>query len=164
MSGGEFAWRSTWADADIDQLGFHDVAVHAIAFEASQPLSWGRLLLDIDYLVEWIAPTSPSGHYSFRICPATLVFHDVQEATGDLDVGGGMDLSINRLAGSDPDSEGVRTWTIDGHEFTLTIRAGGVTLYLRRSAIDAEGQRLTPDERGPVSFDERGYSSNDSSP
>ena len=42
-------------EADYDTMNWHDNAVHAIAWE---PLSDnpGRLLLDIDYILQWVAP------------------------------------------------------------------------------------------------------------
>jgi hypothetical protein len=47
--------KTIWTDADFDAMGWHDNAVHAIALEPV-PSDPGRLLLDIDYILEWVPP------------------------------------------------------------------------------------------------------------
>jgi hypothetical protein len=49
--------KTIWTDADFDAMSWHDNAVHAVAFEP-QPSDPRRLLLDIDYIVEWVPPGS----------------------------------------------------------------------------------------------------------
>lgn len=52
-------------------MSWHDNAVHAIAWEPL-PDNPGRLLLDIDYILQWVAPEPPATMLSFWISPATL--------------------------------------------------------------------------------------------
>jgi hypothetical protein len=65
--------KTIWTDADFDAMDWHGNAVRAVAFEPAQS-DPGRLLLDIDYIVEWVPPEAPATALGFWICPATLVF------------------------------------------------------------------------------------------
>src|SRR4249920_2438574 len=47
--------RTTWTEADYGTMSWHDNAVHAIAWEPL-PDNPGRLLLDIDCILQWVAP------------------------------------------------------------------------------------------------------------
>ena len=47
------AVRDIYTEADFGSMGWHDCHIHAIALEPL-PSEPGRLLLDIDYLVEWL--------------------------------------------------------------------------------------------------------------
>lgn len=149
--------KSVWSTQDFEQMGWHDNAVHAIAFEPALP-SPGRLMLDIDYIVEWIAPANPSGNLEFSICPATLVFDDASDLQGDLSfVGTAFEPSLNGVSSDDIDKYGLREWTLDGHEFTLRLRAAGFTQYLRQPPIRSSSHRLTVEDRGGLSFEECGF-------
>jgi hypothetical protein len=48
MSTGPAVAKTVWTE-------WHDNAVHAVALEPALP-DPGRLLLDLDYIVEWVAP------------------------------------------------------------------------------------------------------------
>ncbi len=66
MSNGAVA-KTTWTEADFSAMGWHDNAIHAVAVE-QLPDNPGRLLLDLDYIVEWVAPEPPAKTLSFWIC------------------------------------------------------------------------------------------------
>jgi hypothetical protein len=149
--------KAVWTDSDFDHMGWHDAALHAVAVEPSPPYP-GRLLLDLDYIVEWVAPTPPETAYAFWLCPATLVFDDAADLVANIDLGGrAFEAAVDGLVRSEPNEHGVRDWTVAGHEFTITLRAKGFTQYLRQLPIRANGQRLTVQERGGISFEERGF-------
>ena len=138
-------------------MGWHDAALHAVAVEPAPPHP-GRLLLDLDYIVQWVAPTPPGKTYHFWLCPATLVFDDAADLVVNLDLGGrSFEAAVNGIVRSEPNEHGARDWTIDGHEFTITLRAHGFAQYLRQRPIRSSGQRLTVQERGGISFDEQGF-------
>ena len=69
-----------WSDADFERMGWHDAQIHAIGW--SQPS--GELLLDLDYILEWVGPCGAEDSYQFWTAPATLVFRDVTELSIDL--------------------------------------------------------------------------------
>jgi hypothetical protein len=87
MSTGPTLAKTAWTQADFDQMSWHDNEVHAIAIEPAPPEP-GRLLLDIDYIVQWVPPQAPFRLISFWICPATLVFDPAWDLTTDIDLRG----------------------------------------------------------------------------
>jgi hypothetical protein len=149
--------KAVWTSADFDHMSWHDAALHAVAVEPAPPHP-GRLLVDLDYIVQWVAPTAPATAYAFWLCPATLVFGDAADLVVNLDLGGrSFEASVDGIVRSEPNEHGIRDWTIAGHEFTIALRAEGFTQYLRRRPIQASGQRLEVQARGGISFDERGF-------
>jgi len=67
--------KALWADADFEQMGWHDSHIHAIAF---RPESF-QLLLDIDYIFRWVGPAPKETHYKFWLSPCTLMFKNVYQ-------------------------------------------------------------------------------------
>ena|SRR5215472_4730145 len=157
MSGGPAVGKTVWTDADFETMGWHDNAVHAIAVEPAPPHP-GSLLLDIDYIVEWVRRPGPGGLLSSWVCPATLVFHQAWDLVTDINLQGwSFQLSIGAIERSGPDEHGSFNWSIEGDLFTMSLRAAGFTQYLRRAPIYVPGQRLSAEERGGLSFDQYGY-------
>jgi hypothetical protein len=84
-------------------MSWHDNAVHAIAW-APIPGNPGRLLLDIDYILQWDAPEPPARTLSFWISPATLAFEPAWDLTTDIDrTGWGFQLFLTAIRRSEPD-------------------------------------------------------------
>jgi hypothetical protein len=149
--------KSDWSDADFDAMGWHDAAVHAFALEPALPYP-GRLLVDLDYIIEWIKPDPPATAANFWICPATLVFDAALDLVVDVDLTAqSFELSLDAITRSEADQHGIRTWVLAGHEFTAQLRAKGFNQYLRRQPILSAHQRLTPEQRGGITFDERSF-------
>jgi hypothetical protein len=157
VSDGPAVAKAVYTDADFDQMCWHDCAVHALALETT-PHHPGRLLVDLDYIVEWVCPIPPATTYSFWLCPATLVFDQAWDFISDINLKGlSFDLPLNALERTGPDKYGMFEWTLAGHGFSLAVRAPGFTQYLRRPPIDSPHQWLSTDQRGGLSFDQRGY-------
>ncbi len=149
--------KTTWTDADFDAMGWHDNAVHAVAFEPGQS-DPGRLLLDIDYIVEGVPPEAPATTLSFWICPATLVFDHAWDLTTDIELyARSFRLNLHPIERSAPDQHGFFEWTLAGDGFTIGLRAPGFTQYLRQAPIHSPTDSLSIDERGGYSFDQQGY-------
>ena len=109
MSTGPSVTKTVWTGADFDAMDWHDNAIHAIAPQPA-PGYPGRLLLDLDYIVEWVAPESPATTLSFWICPATLVFDPASNLTADIDLRGwGFRLSLDGITRSGPTSTATST-------------------------------------------------------
>ena len=146
--------KTTWTEADFDEMGWHDAALHAIAIEPALPHP-GRLVLDIDYIVRWEPPTPPASNFTFWLCPATLVFDHASDLVADLDLSRStFEPSFDEILRSDPDQHGYRTWTLKGHDFTMTLRGPGFVQYLRRPPLRYESQRMSLEDRGGTSFAE----------
>ena len=157
MSTGPAVVKTVWTDADFDAMDWHDNAIHAVALEPV-PNHPGRLLLDLDYIVEWVAPEAPATTLSFWICPATLVFDPAWDLTTDIDLRGwSFQLSLDAITRSGPDERGFSDWSLSGDNFSIALSARGFTQYLRRPPIHSPGWFLTAGERGGLSFDQRGY-------
>jgi len=152
------AVRDIYTEADFGSMDWHDCHVHAIAFEPL-PDSPGRLLLDIDYLVEWLRPDPASRGLAFMVSPATLVFDRAWDLVTNIDLSGwGFQLSILEVERAGPGERGFSTWNLTGDLFELSINSRGFTQYLRREPIFCDGQRLSVEERGGLSFAEQGFS------
>jgi len=149
--------KTVWTDADFDAMNWHDAAVHAIALEPAPPHS-GRLLVDLDYILERVPAVAPSATRSFRVCPATLVFAEAWDLAADINrPGWSLELSLDAIHRSGPDEDDAFVWNLVGHLFSIGLRATGFTQYLRRAPVRSLRPRLSVDERGGLSFDQNGY-------
>jgi hypothetical protein len=149
--------KTVWTDADFDTMSWHDNAVHAVALESAQDHP-GRLLLDIDYILEGILPEPPATTLSFWICPATLVFDRAWDLTTDIDLQGwSFQLFLDAIERSGPDEHGFFEWTLAGDHFSIGLSAPGFTQYLRRAPTRSPGYWLSVEERGGFSFGQEGY-------
>ncbi len=147
--------RHLWTEEDFEQMGWHDARVWGLAFiqESSE------FLLDLDYVLEWIAPKDGERHYTFWTVPATLIFENVVDLHLDLEPF--SDFSIAGIARSDPgvprnaasigkDKDWL--WQIDCHVGSIRFRSVGYKQYLRGAPILNTTQYLPLDQRGGVSF------------
>ena len=88
--------KTVWTNADFDDLTWHDNTIHALAVEPL-PGNPGRLLLDIDHIVEGVRAYPAEATLSFWICPATLVFSPAWDLVADTDMEGwGFHLAADR--------------------------------------------------------------------
>ena len=145
--------RRVWTEADFEAMGWHDCAVHALAFRPER----FELRLDLDYLLEWIAPPEPGGDYAFRVAPAPLAFHNVADVALDLAPWTAALPTLNAITRADPHPtpDGrlmTWSWELDGHEGAIRLRATGYTQALRSAPRVTPAQRLTWEERGGPSF------------
>lgn len=149
--------KSVWTDADFDDMGWHDATVHAFATEPEDH-NPGRLLIDLDYIIEWVSPTGDETQFSFWIAPATLVFDHAWDLTVDINLHAtALELQLNGITRTPGQPFGRSTWTLEGHNFTLTITSGGFRQYLRAEPIWSPNQRLDIAERDGISFTEKGF-------
>jgi hypothetical protein len=151
--------KATWTDADFEVMGWHDCRVHAVSIGVREGnFPWNRVLLDLDYIVKWVDPAPGERHFSFWIAPATLVFDEAWDITGQLDpMNDLLEIAgLYRLASPDHNPDSV--WHIDGQNFDLRLRASAYTQYLRKPPIhSAKAQYLTQTERGGLSFAEQSF-------
>jgi hypothetical protein len=157
---GPLVSKAVWTERDFDQMGWHNNAMHAWAFEPADDYP-GRLLIDLDYIVKVEKPAAPGGFFDYWVSPATLVFDRASDLVADVNaVHWGFALTIDEIERSAPDKHGMHLWTLTGDLFTLTIRSDGYTQYLRAAPRFCRGRhRLPLSERGGIAFDERGYES-----
>jgi hypothetical protein len=151
--------KSVWSDADFDQMGWHDATIHGLAVhtEGLAENFRSRLLVDLDYVVEWVQPASPEEHFSFWVSPATLVF-DVWDLVGDID-SQFAELEIAGLQRSMPDDRrpDLPRWHIEGRAFDLKFGASGYRQYIRQAPILTSQQSLSLAARRGFAFTEVGF-------
>lgn len=150
--------KATWTDADFEVMGWHDCRVHAVSVGVrDDAFPWNRVLLDLDYIVKWVDPARGRQHFSFWITPATLVFDEAWDISGQLDPMNDL-LEIADLHRLDPpDDNPDPLWHIEGQNFDLRLRAPAYTQYLRKPPIHSTAQYVTQRERGGLSFAELSF-------
>jgi hypothetical protein len=78
----------TYTEADFGRVSWHDCHIWGVELRAGNPDDgdWtSDLVLDIDFIVEWICGVSAGEQ--FRVAPATLVFHGVTDPKINIDWG-----------------------------------------------------------------------------
>lgn len=70
------SYPTKWNDDDFEKMSWHDNCVHA--FRIIKPVEGYdyNLVLDLDYILEWIPV---NGTFKFVVAPARLTFHSVDE-------------------------------------------------------------------------------------
>lgn len=152
--------KAIWTEADFDQMGWHDVHIHAIAFSTETH----ELLLDIDYMFAWVDPEAPDPHYTFWMAPCTLVFSNVHNFIADIEWGLGLEIDdVSREdAGRPQNAAYIKRnrewkWNFDCQEGSFSFHSVGYMQITRRRPTRANTQVFTWDERGGASFDRNGY-------
>ncbi len=148
--------KGIWSNADFEKMGWHDVVVHAVAFDTEPH----ELLFDVDYMFAWVDPSPPSESFSFWLAPATLVFHEVWELKIQYDASLGFQLQgivrgETRLR-PHPVPEGRKEecrWTLDGNEGELSFWATGYSQFVRHQPAHHTSQSYSLVERGGISFE-----------
>lgn len=74
LTGLNFILREDDID-NFEELNWHDNAIHAFRIRESDVSS--ELEFDIDHILDWLP--DEKGVCSFRLTPATLVFHSVSD-------------------------------------------------------------------------------------
>jgi hypothetical protein len=94
---------------NFDQMSWHDCHIWGMEFRVSEPGKddWtSELILDIDFIVEWICSTD--GVTGFRIAPANLVFHGVTDLKINIDCDKGLQTTLHPLSINHIERERIR--------------------------------------------------------
>ncbi len=147
--------KTIWTEADFDRMSWHDVHVHALAFNIEQD----ELLLDIDYLFAWVNPEPPESHFTFWMAPCTLVFANVHSFSASIEHGLGFEIgTLSREDAGRPghaDHSGKEKewrWRFDCQEGSFAFHATGFQQFTRRQPVRTLSQVFPWDKRGGVSF------------
>ena len=91
---------TSYTEADFGRLSWHDCHVWRVELRAGDPdeQDWtSDLVLDVDYIVEWLCGVGGGGQ--FRVAPATLVFHGVTDLRINVDWGrSGFQCALHELS------------------------------------------------------------------
>lgn len=154
---------TSYTEADFDRLSFHDCHIRGLEFRAgdSDRGEWvSDLVLDIDYILEWICGVGGGGQ--FRVAPATLTF----EGATDLSIAVNWGESGFRCALHEPSIDGIErervrdqmiyldrpyynwkirlNWPAGG---VIAFGAAGFTLCTRGDPVLTDRQKLSLAER-----------------
>lgn len=145
---------------DFEALSWHDNIIYAVRFDLGDTFQgdWHQdLVLDIDYIAEWLR--GADGGVKFKVAPATLTFHQVTDLRIDIDFGdSGCQVGINepsiaeitREVVDDPQRFPARDyyhWRI-----ALNLPAGGVITFGARGFTQAlrAAPSLSDEQRLPA--------------
>jgi len=144
-----------WTEADFEQMGWHDVRIHALAFI---PNAY-ELALDIDYILDWVRPAPEKTSFKFWVAPATLVFENVNDLRIDLEPHLSVELQgIERTEPQKPrnleyiDRDIEWLWTLDSQSGEVSLRSVGFKLHIRQEPVLTQEQALDLEARGGFSF------------
>ncbi len=144
-----------WTDADFERLTWHDCALWGLELHPPDPDAgdWTcDLVLDIDFIVEWLCDVGGPGRVQFRVAPATLRFHTVSDLRIAIAWGStGVllhEASIDRIECRGPSAPGARrarrwrialNWPRAGE---IAFDAAGFTQTLRAEPVVTDRQSL----------------------
>jgi len=151
--------KAIWTDADFPVMGWHDCRIRAVSITECEDdtVPPARLLLDLDYIVRWVEPARPERHFTFWVAPATLVFEQAWDITGQFGpLHEFMEIAdVHRL--TSPDNQPDASWHIEGETFDVRLRAPGYRQYMRVPPQHVSQQVLTLAQRNGISFDEQPF-------
>lgn len=139
-------------EADFDNMQWHDNPIHAITFSDNF-----ELLLDIDYIFEWILKGKK---YIFWIAPCTLIFENVDDLifdVGPTTPGFTIDLITKENPQESKNRDHINRdtefdWTIEMQEGVITFKSVGYKQYVRQLPKLLRAQKLPLQQRGGLSF------------
>lgn len=152
-----------YTESDFDRLSWHDCHIWAFELRAGDADvgDWTHdLVLDIDFIVEWLCGVGGGGQ--FRVAPATLVFHGVTDLRINIDWGdSGFRTALHVLSIDRIEREVIRNqkvyldrsyyswrillnWPQSG---VITFGAFGFTQTLCAEAVLTDQQKLLLRER-----------------
>ncbi|WP_347253856.1 hypothetical protein [Leminorella grimontii] len=144
--------RTRWDESDFEQMGWHDVHIHAVVPYADVL----QLRLDIDYILGWITPpTNEECCFHFQLAPATMIFDLASDVKLNINAGP-PHLFIYELhqsapiPGIFPESPCSYDYRLELGGGDITFNASGFRMYLRQPPQVHTGQRLDLRQRGGV--------------
>ncbi len=140
---------------DFDKIQWHDNAIHGFRILEGEDGFGGELILDIDFIVEWLGPFNNS--FSFRIAPADLTFHDMSDLVISVDYAAmpsavqPMQIAeIHRESITYPNGFTTFNWKIEigwPPDGFIKFVSPGFTQKLRRRPITSKSQYLSELQR-----------------
>lgn len=142
---------------DFDGYLWHDNAIHGLRIVEGADGCSGELVLDIDFIVEWLPPQGEDKVFRFRIAPADLVFHEVTDLVVSIDYASSTAAltpmaihEIQRQFVTHPTGYSFFAWKIEinwPRNGFIAFRSSGYTQLLRAEPVIANTQYLSPSER-----------------
>ena len=51
--------KKIWTEVDFQIMGWHDSPIYGLSFQSEPSTHSSELILDIDYIFQWISPPDP---------------------------------------------------------------------------------------------------------
>jgi hypothetical protein len=154
-----------YTEADFDNLSWHDCNVWKIEFRVGDPDEgdWtSDLVLGIDFIAAWLCGVNKVCR--FRVAPATLVFHDVNDLSIHIDwdkAANAHEASIHQIERELVDLAEIkkRGWGLHPPHYRwrihfnwpesgeITFEASGFTQELLTEPMECEGQSFSLKQR-----------------
>lgn len=141
----------------FEDFSWHDNAIHGFRIVEGPDGCGGELILDIDFIVEWLPPKGENNAFGFRIAPAHLTFHDVSDLIISVDYAASTAAvqpmtihEIHREVVTYPNGYSSFAWRIEINwpcNSFISFSAPGFTQALRAEPIVSGAQYLSPAER-----------------
>ena len=151
--------KSLLTENDFEKMNWHDCHIYACYLKEKF-----ELVFDIDYIFNWVPPTSQNNYYKFWISPCTLVFKNVNNLKFDLEIDEPFEIKIEDILRYNPktprnanfiSSDTEYEWTIEFVQGQITFNSVGYKLFVRKKPILEKKQSLGIKKRNGVSFYER---------
>lgn len=142
---------------DFNGFQWHDNAIHGIRLIESDDGHSGDLVLDIDFIVEWLQPLEGSNEFRFRVAPADLCFQRVSKLVISLGWSSSGAVfppitihQVSRIPFIAPDGRSSFEWRIEMNhppEGFISFHSCGYLQAERKPAITTDQQHLSQTER-----------------
>ena len=143
----------------FEEFSWHDNAVHGLRVVEGPDGCSGELVLDIDYIVEWLPPEETGSKFTFRIAPADLTFHEVTNLVASIDYASStsalVPMSIHQIHRdiiTYPNGATSFAWKVEMNwppNNFISFQSPGFTQMLRADPVASSAQRLSPEQRPP---------------
>lgn len=140
---------------NFDQMNWHDNALHAFRILEGDDNTGGQLILDIDFITEWLREKDNS--FSFKIAPSDLIFIDVSDLIISIDYAsasaGVQPMTIHEIQREKvtyPNGYSSFKWKVDINwppKSSISFESSGFTQVQRMEPIISGAQYLSPSER-----------------
>jgi hypothetical protein len=146
--------KHLYTESDFDTMSWHDCHIHAFSFNDDY-----ELLLDIDYMFEWVKPKKGGKYYKFWIAPCTLIFENVHTVELELDSGQPIiDLIQRENPQITPASAYLGKafeydWSMEMINGVMTFKSVGFKQYVRQPPILFHEQKIEMQIRGGINFE-----------
>lgn len=141
---------------NFEELSWHDNAIHAFRILEGDDNTGGQLLLDVDYIAEWLQGSDKG--FNFKIVPSDLTFHDVSDLAISVDYAAAtaavQPMTIHEIIREVVTySNGYSSykWKIEINwppKGFISFQATGFTQVPRMEPVVSGAQYLSPSERG----------------
>ena len=141
----------------FEEFGWHDNAIHAFRISDGDDGCSGNLILDIDYILEWISPSAQDGNFSFVVPPADLVFLEVTDLVISIDYASSSAAlqpmtidEISREVVTYPNGYSEFAWKIElnwPEESFISFRSPRMSQALKGESVRSTSQSLMPPQR-----------------